>query len=187
MQQDDDRPDHDHEIEQDLKALEHRITAWRPTAGALDRDRMLYESGRAAARSDASIRVLRLSMAALLLLSIGLGGLLAQQTSLLERERSLLALERSQRRGLEDALAERARSSELLFPAPSMTESPRTEPLSPSSYLALTARLADDITVPSWPEIHDQAEPHPTSPAPLDPRPRPAPLRPGDLRRVLDL
>ena len=39
-----------HGLEDDLKALEHRLTAWRPTAGALDRDRMLYNAGQAAAQ-----------------------------------------------------------------------------------------------------------------------------------------
>ena len=33
----------------DLTALERRLAAWRPAAGALDRDRMLYDAGRAAA------------------------------------------------------------------------------------------------------------------------------------------
>ena len=33
----------------DLTALERRLSAWRPAAGALDRDRMLYDAGRAAA------------------------------------------------------------------------------------------------------------------------------------------
>ncbi len=72
--------------EPELTALERRLADWRPTAGALDRDRMLYNAGRAAA----GVRPLRLAAAALLLVSLGLGDLAVQQRSLLGRERAVL-------------------------------------------------------------------------------------------------
>ncbi len=77
-------PDHDPEI--DLSAVERRLAAWRPAAGGLDRDRMLYEAGRNAARADGRVQSWRLATAALVLMAVGLGGMLAR--------------ERSQRRGI---------------------------------------------------------------------------------------
>ena len=48
------RPIDNHGLGADLSALERRLAAWRPAAGALDRDRMLYDAGRAAAAPAAS-------------------------------------------------------------------------------------------------------------------------------------
>ena len=44
-------PDQDH-----LSSLEERLRSWVPSAGGLDRDRMLFEAGRAEARGSARMR-----------------------------------------------------------------------------------------------------------------------------------
>ena len=49
----------------DLSEFERRLAAWRPAVGGLDRDRMLYEAGRAAARADGRVQSWRLATAAL--------------------------------------------------------------------------------------------------------------------------
>ncbi len=79
------------ENEPDLSALANRLAAWRPSIGALDRDRTLYRAGWSAARADGHIQAWRVATAALMLLTISLGGLLARQSSLIAREGELLA------------------------------------------------------------------------------------------------
>jgi hypothetical protein len=167
-----------HGIEDDLKALEHRLIAWRPAAGALDRDRMLYDAGRAVA-VEGRVRSWRLATAALLLVSIGLGGSLVHQ-------RSLLARERSRTSALSTALAAGAVKSQP-SPPPIAVEIPPIEPPAPNSYFALTTRLAQGVTEGSWPDVQSEPEPHRPGLAPKDEPPGPAPLRPRDVQRVLDL
>jgi hypothetical protein len=169
-------PDDRDPIGPDLTALERRLSAWRPCAGGLDRDRMLFDAGRASA--SAGGRPWRLATAALLLATAGLGGLLAQQ-------RATLARERSHRLELETALAARIEATRPRSYAPVTVEIPPIEPPSPSSYLVLTARLAAGDATP--PDVGDAR--HPRGPA-HDPSggPGDAPaLRPRDLRRILDL
>jgi hypothetical protein len=174
-----------HGIEDDLKALEHRLIAWQPTAGALDRDRMLYDAGQAAARADGQIRAWRLATAALLFLTVGLGGLLVHQRSLLERERAVLTQERSRRRTMEAMLVDRNPAPAPSAPAPAPTSAGTTvEPLSPSSYFALTARLARDVRDPSSPDREIEPAPHRPSAEPVESLP---PLHPRDVQRILDL
>ncbi|MGP0068915.1 MAG: hypothetical protein ACLQGP_35610 [Isosphaeraceae bacterium] len=179
--------DHDRR-EDDLKALEDRLTAWRPASGSLDRDRMLYDSGRAAGRGEGPIRSWRMATAALLLLTISLGGLLVHQGSLLDRERALLAQERARRRATETAIAARPAAQEPSPPTPSPTlAATKFEPLSPTSYFVMTARMASDVRdVPSPDlEIEPGTRRSPTEPA--VPLPQPDPLRARDIRQVLDL
>jgi hypothetical protein len=154
----------DHEIAHDLTVLEHRLAAWQPAGRALDRDRMLYDAGRAAAEAESSLRSWRLATAALVLVVIGLGGLLVYERSLLAQERFLLARERSQRSALETALAARTSASEPLPPAPPpRVETSEIEPLPPTSYFALASRLArsagdlSSLDVESDPELHRPA------------------------------
>ena len=152
--------------EPELTALERRLAAWRPAAGTLDRDRMLYDAGRAAAEGEGHRHAWRLATAALAIMTIGLGVLLAH--------------ERSQRRALEIALAARAVPSP---PSPVEFEIPPIEPPAPSSYFALTARLAANPVDASWLDVEIEREPDHPAPTPR----RPAPLRPRDIKRVLDL
>jgi hypothetical protein len=183
-----DHPNREIELDPDLMALEHRLAAWRPSAGALDRDRMLYDAGRAAALAGSRIRSWRLATAALALISVGLGGLLAQQRSLLARERSLLAQERSQRHAPETARSARPGASEPSPPAPSpAAESPAIEPPSPTSYFALTSRLARSAGDPSSLDVEIEPEPHRPAGDHSVILPYPVPLRPQDIQRVLDL
>jgi hypothetical protein len=187
MDNENDNPVRDHEIEHDLKALEHRLVAWRPLAGTLDRDRMLYDAGRAAA-ADGHVRSWRLATAAWLLVTVGLGGLLVHQWSLLERERSLLAQEQSPRMALETTLAARTGPLQQSAPAPSPTSAaPAIEPLAPTSYFALTSRLARGDRNLSSPDLEREPGPHRPTVGPSEAIPHPGPLQPRDLQRVLDL
>ena len=179
--------DHDRR-EDDLKALEDRLTAWRPASGSLDRDRMLYDGGRAAGRGEGPIRSWRMATAALLLLTIGLGGLLVHQGSLLDRERALLAQERSRRRATETAIAARPAAQEPSPPTPSPTlAATKFEPLSPTSYFVMTSRMASDVSDVPSPDF--EIEP---GTAPVADRTRGAlaatrPTTARDIRQVLDL
>jgi hypothetical protein len=149
---DHDNPDCEHEI--DLTALEQRLAAWRPAAAALDRDRMLFDAGRAAAEADSHARAWRRATAALALAVIGLVGLLAQERSLLERARS-------ERRALGKLLAVQTGTP---APAPAMTTpsvvSAEVEPLAPTSYFALTSRLTKAAPDTSAPDAALEPEPH---------------------------
>ncbi len=157
--------------EHDPTGFERRLSSWLPAAAALDRDRMLFEAGMASARADSRGKVWRTAAVGLALLLAGLGGFLAR--------------ERSRRLALETVLAARPPA-----PAPLLAEkpprvglpSPSTERPGPSSYLALTARLASgELDFP------------PVSPAPNAERPpvrtgpRPTTLRPRGFERLLDL
>ena len=176
-----------HGREDDLKALEHRLSAWRPSAGAIDRDRMLYDAGQAAAGADNRLRAWRMATAALLLVTVGLGGLLVQQRSLLERERALLAQERSQRQAMETVMIAR---DGTLEPSPSVpspaSAAATTEPLSPTSYFALTARLSSDVRDLSSPDPKIEPGPHRPANEPAETL-HPGLLSPRDVQRILDL
>jgi hypothetical protein len=168
------------EIDHDLTAMEQRLAAWRPAAGALDRDRMLYDAGRAAAMAESRVRSWRLAPAALVLVAGTLGGLLMH-------ERALLALERSQRQSLEATLAARPGTLEPTSTALGPVDSSPAEPLAPTSYFALTSRLAGSAGDLSSLDVPIEAEPHRPVLGPSAPFPHPGPLRPRDVRRILDL
>jgi hypothetical protein len=129
----------EHGPEGDLTDLERRLTRWRPVAEDLNRDRMLFEAGRAAGRTEFRAWTGLASSAALALVAAGLG--------------VLLVGERAQRQALEVRIAQRAGAAT----APSLQEPtppPIVErPLSPDSYLALTHRLQtaglDDVPRPA--------------------------------------
>jgi hypothetical protein len=160
-----------------LTPLERRLVAWQPATGALDRDRMLYDAGRAAALVEARGRSRLLiqprATAALVLVAVGLGGLWVH--------------ERAQRHALERTLAGRMGAPEPTpMPAPTLPERladlREAGALSPSSYLVLTARL-----------VNGRGEdPSPSGTIPRArptgdlPEPRLAPLRPRDFDRVLE-
>ncbi len=175
------------EHEPDLSALANRLAAWRPSTGALDRDRMLYEAGRAAARPEASGRPWRLATAALAVVAIGLSGLLAHERSLLVHERIVLAQERSRHSALGQVLAGRTETS---GPSPSALGAGPTaapERPAPSSYFVLASRLSTGVEETSWPDFDNHAGSRRPAAGPLEAIPQPAPLRPGDVERVLDL
>jgi hypothetical protein len=165
-------PDRDPEI--DLSAVERRLAVWRPAAGGLDRDRMLYEAGRAAAKADGRVQSWRLATAALALLTVGLGGLLTH--------------ERMQRRALETSIAIAGRidaaqpAAEIALPA-----SAKNPAIEPSSYFALTSRLSRGNPDISSPDVNFEPEPRRPATGPSDLPPQWRPLQPRDLQRVLDL
>lgn len=171
----------------DLSALEQRLAAWQPAEGALDRDRMLYEAGRAAAAASRA-RSWQIGAAAMFFALAGLGGLLAVEHTQLVRERALLAQERARLNEVETALTARLGTTQPvpMIPAP-LAPIPPAEPPAPDSYLALTSRLARDGTAISWPD--DAPRPAPEQPPnrPAEPSPRPVPLGPDDVRRILEL
>lgn len=59
-------------IPPDLSALERRLGQWKPAAGLLDRDRLMFEAGRASARAGRGRQVERAAIAALMLVVLGL-------------------------------------------------------------------------------------------------------------------
>jgi hypothetical protein len=165
------------EREFDMNLVERRLAAWRPATGALDRDRMLYDAGRAAARTDGQVWPWRLAMASLALLTVGLSGLLAH--------------ERSRCTALESSLAI---ASRINPPQPAGTielsaagKTPAVEPFEPSSYFALTARLARGNSGATSPDVEFELEHRRPAGGRLELFPRQQPLQPRDLHRVLDL
>jgi hypothetical protein len=159
--------------ENDLTPLERRLTGWRPSTGKLDRDRVLFDAGRAAARADGRSRLWQLATAALVFMTAGLGGLLEH--------------ERSQRFALETALAIRARPVESLPPVPSLAQTPATESLAPNSYFELTTHVMASDQEASAPALGNDFMPTKPAPASLRALPASSPLRPRDLNRVFDL
>ncbi len=164
-------PDEDH-----LSPLEERLRSWVPSAGGLDRDRMLFEAGRAAvqgpSRAGTSGRLWKYATAASVLLALGL--------------RIAWHNERSQRRALELTIARQAPPPALVSTPDLMTERQEEETnVDPSSYLALVRQLRrlEDAT---------NLEPQRTAPGTVqrvraaDP-PQTAPLRPRDWDRVISL
>jgi hypothetical protein len=181
-----DSTDRDDQIEEHIKALEHRLSTWRPAAGALDRDRMLYDAGQSAARADSRIQVWRLATAALLFLTIGLSGLLARQSSLVSRERSLLAHDRmeSKRTDLPATFTASGVPAESWRPP---VDSAPVERFAPASYFVLTSRFVASGVDASWHEADGATGSHRRDPGRPERAPAPAPLRPRDVQRVLDL
>ncbi len=173
-----------HRLEDDLNALEHRLSAWRPAAGgALDRDRMLYDAGRAAAETDGHLRAWRMATAALLLVTIGLGGMLAHHAVVARRRNGGAAIW-----PLETAIAARTAAPEASPPAPSPTSvDTGIEPVSPTSYFVLTARLARDVRDVSSPDLEIEPGPHRPATEPAEILLQPRLLSPRDVQRILDL
>ncbi|OJW07999.1 MAG: hypothetical protein BGO49_20630 [Planctomycetales bacterium 71-10] len=153
-----------HDGPDDLSDLERRLAGWRPSAVGLDRGRMLYEAGRAAARAEARRAAVGLAGLALILASAaaGLG--------------AGWAMERRRGFDLEVALAAATAPrppAALAAPPPG----PPPEPPGPTSYLALTRRIVDGrIALDDLPRRQPAAGPS---------RPAPPPLRAGD--RLLEL
>jgi hypothetical protein len=157
--------------EQDPTRFERRLATWLPAATALDRDRMLFEAGRASARAEARGKVWPFAALGLALLLVGLGGLFAR--------------ERSQRIALETVLAANrpAQESVLAATPPRVAlPNPIMERPDPSSYFVLTTRLGSgDVDFPPVSrESSTERPPSGTGPPPL-------PLRLRSVVRVLDL
>jgi hypothetical protein len=140
--------------EGELTDLEQRLSHWRPASEGLDRDRMLFEAGRAASRAEVRAWIGFASSAALALVTAGLG--------------VLLVGERAHRQALEARIVQQENAAK----APALPE-PLPPPivaqtLSPDSYLALTHRLQtvglDEALTPAsgTPPDHSPVVPEPT-------------------------
>ncbi len=164
--------------EDQLSSLEERLRSWVPSACGLDRDRMLFEAGRAevlAAMPAATwANLWKFATAAAVLLASGLG--MAWHN------------EWSQRRALELTFAKLAPPVPApLVATPELMTQRREEQaaVDPTSYLALVRRV-------NLLEDGADLEPQRTAPGTVpsvrtaDP-PRAAPLRPRDWDRVMSL
>jgi hypothetical protein len=161
-----------------LSAFEERLRSWQPSPGGLDRDRMLFEAGRAEAqgstRTGASPRLWRFATAAAVLLTSGLGW--AWQN------------ERSQRRALELTVARLAPPHAAPLDPASELMAERQEKNSgvdPTSYLALVRQVKrlepGAFLEPSRDEPRTVQKIRASNPS------RTAPLRPRDFDRVIEL
>ncbi len=167
------------EIERELEMteVERRLAAWRPATGSLDRDQVLYDAGRAAARADGVGRSWRVATVALVLVAALLGGLLAN-----ERSRCLK---------LETSLASASgtkpppQAGEIELPASDKT--PAIEPFAPSSYFVLSARFSRGNPGTSSPDTEFELDNHRRARGRLELLPQERPLQPTDQHRVLDL
>lgn len=119
----------------DLAALERRLAGWRPATGTLNRDRMLFEAGRASVAGAPSVLAWRVAAGLFLAVSVGLG--------------VELTLERSGRIEAERAVAiARAEAARRPSAVPAI-EAPPSRPVAadppptpaPDSYFALTQRI----------------------------------------------
>ena len=113
--------------ENDLTDLEFRLRQWQPSALGLDRDRMLFEAGRAAARAEIWGRVPLGSIAALAVTVVGLGVLFAR--------------ERGERQALEVQVVQQS-TVPTIEPRPGPVPAPIVErPPALDSYLVLTRNM----------------------------------------------
>jgi hypothetical protein len=121
----------------DLNDLERRLAEWRPSASGLEVDRLMFDAGRASARSGRGRLVWPAVSAGLALTAIALGIGLAHERA----SRQELAM---QVRDSTPPVAP-ARGSE-----PGPAESPPTPPTQapPASYLAARRALTEDLD--SW-------------------------------------
>lgn len=154
----------------ELNETERRLAGWSPAAPMLNRDRMLFEAGRAAARTEARGRLAMIVAADFAVLAIAIGVWALREDA--ARKRLELALaEHSQ---LLNAVSATQVAAPVPGPVPPAVPAPARD-----SYLALTHRLANDgldetVTAPPR-SIQDE---HPASP-----RRTPTPLNsrtPGD-------
>jgi hypothetical protein len=158
--------------EPDPTGIERRLAAWLPAHGALDRNRMLFDSGRAAAFAEARGLAWRSATAALALVAVALAGLLVRERS--RRHDLELVVESRSGRAVPDAPATHPA---ILLPEAS------PDRLAPSSYFVLTARLArGGLDLAPSAIAPDSYRP---SAGPSGPQPEP--LRPRSFDRVLEL
>ena len=167
-----------HSDQDAMRAFEERLRSWVPSPGGLDRDRMLFEAGRAEAEGPIRGRISsgfwRLATAAAVLLASGLGW--AWQN------------ERSQRRALELAFARPVPPPSVTVGSTSELMTKRQEretAVDPTSYLALVqqAKRREQAAILE----PERAEPGPVQKIQATSPPRPVPLRPHDYDRVIAL
>jgi hypothetical protein len=155
---------------EELNALAARLQTWRPSAGGLDRDRLIFESGRAAGLAEARAmdrgRLWPMATAASLLLAVG------------------FYMARGPEKGGEPERIDLAvKSAEVPRSPQPIAESAPIAPIDPSSYLALARQFASGDLDPIQAEPVRPSDSNRSSP-PVD---RPPPLRARDFDRLLNL
>jgi hypothetical protein len=140
----------DPDTRDDLTDLERRLAGWQPASDRLDRDRMLFDAGRASARSEIRERAWAACSAILLLVSAGLGVQLVR--------------EHARREGLERTHATRSQPE-----SPPRTLPPPEIVPAPDSYLVLTHRLVAGLGDPPPPPSTQHQEAPEGRDSPLSP------------------
>ena len=158
--------------EHDPSEFERRLASWLPAVTALDRDRMLFDAGRASARADARGKLWASAAVGLALLLAGLGVLFARERS------QRLALERILAAG-PPVQAPMLAATPMRVAVPASSGAARPDP---SSYFVLTTRLASG-TLDFPPASLAPNAGHP----PGSTRSQPPTFRPRGFERVLDL
>lgn len=124
-----DEPDRQEQI----NAIENRLARWKPSATAIDRDRLLFESGRAAGRAEARSHTILASIACSLLTIV-----IAKGTIVRDRARNAAAQPLPEKSVAIEAESSATTNSELSAIDPAWNTNPN---VSDDSYLALS-RLA---------------------------------------------
>jgi hypothetical protein len=128
-----DEPDRQEQI----NAIENRLARWKPAATAIDRDRLLFESGRAAGRAEARSHTILASIACSLLTIV-----IAKGTIVRDRARNAAAEPLREESVAIEAESRATKNSELSAIDPAWNSNPN---VSDDSYLALS-RLAESNT-----------------------------------------
>ena len=163
-----DQPGYDPEA--DLTGLEAALGRLRPAPIALDRDRMLFEAGRASALAERRGRVGYAIAAGFALVAVGLGGLLAR--------------EQAARKELEVKIASLAPPApSAMRPAVATVELNMSGRLSPDSYILLSRR----ISVEGLDPLPGGSTSLPAEAGSKAPTPTMEPLRVRDAGGLLDL
>jgi hypothetical protein len=162
----------------EMKALEERLGSWVPSLGNVDRERMLFEAGRASSLGSTRIengsRFWKLSTAAAVLLAAALAFAWKQERGRIQAlEQVILA---------QDG---RPGGQPKIEPEPEPVPENRDLPVDPGSYLGLVRQLK--IQSMDGGPIDFPTAPASSSSGPTPPVPNPRPLRPRDLDRVIAL
>lgn len=165
----------------DLTALERRLRGWRPDGRGLDRDRMLFEAGRAASGRDGRARLARLAwpvvaaVAACFAVAVGLAW----------------HSERSRREALETELAQRGPGPSAEGDAVATSLAQQQGGLEPSpvvsSYLYLTRHLDSSGSVRIGPTGTEPTGGSTPGTGRRAPDRDSLPLRPRDFDRLITL
>ncbi|MFO0961217.1 MAG: hypothetical protein U0800_27870, partial [Isosphaeraceae bacterium] len=136
-------PDFEHDLNDDLKAIEGRLRGWAPSSPRIERDRLMFEAGRAASARKSTRFSWPMATAATALIALGaLGG---------------WAQEHSKRRAVELAWAQGRRALPPSPPidAPVLIAIREPSPIEPTSYMALSRRLSEagELDEPSTADI----------------------------------
>jgi len=160
------RDEFDAGIPENLNALADRLRGWQPSSGGLDRDRLIFEAGRAAGLAEARTtyrkRFWPMAMATAASLLVAASVLLTRNP---ERKET----------------PERIEMAKIPQHSQPLPETAPITPVDPNSYLALARRIADGILDPA---PTDRVRSGSDLPNPVD---HSTPLRARDLDRLLNL